>query len=423
MKEPTKKKVVMNDMVIPSKKVPPISSPQKIISPAHSEHDPVEVVYHGDQPDNRAPKKMGCAVWLVATLCGGMLTLVIGGLFSGAKLSIHTRSFSGTVDTSVTLSQAAGASLRFFTAVKTFSDKEIVTTTESVAKDAFATGTVRFFNASAKSITIPNKTRLIVVHHENDSLFYVTQAAVTVPAASKTIPGQKDIAVTALAVGRDFNQPLGDIFLEKTIPGISVRMKTSFTGGAQTSEKIIDPDTLATVSQQLILKNSNTDQLIARAQESVPSDMVVLPISLVSSVPTITTESHDDGVHVVAKRSVGLIFVKKTDMAKYLGGFINESKGVTLTMDNLEGLTITTSVLASPQTIPQTIPIRITGNGTLTGFVDAAKIKAVVLGNTRSQVKSLLSTLPEVEKVDISMVPFWRRVFPLDPTKVTVTIY
>ena len=370
------------------------------------------------------PPRVGCALWFTGIICLGLLALVIGGVIARTEVVVTPQQYTGSIDMSATLAQGgAQGDIRFYTATRSFSDEQIIPTQTVVARESRATGTVRFYNSLGQSKTIPAKTIIKSSAATGVMVAYQTKTAITVPAAKNKQSGQKEVGIVAVEAGAQANIGLNDFVLANPVPGILIRSTTEMTGGAQGSDKIADPALVATARETLGQSLSISDEMVQRLKEELPKDMIVLPITFVDTVPVITLESnHEDGVHVVARKAVTVIMVKRVDLARLIGDRLSAPKGESLTISSLEGLTVASSALASPQSVPQTLSIRITGSARVIGAFDSYSVPVSIKGLSKTEARSIILAHPEVETVDIHMIPFWRRILPLDAEKISVTV-
>lgn len=392
-------------------------------------HDPQEeevdeIIENSPRTFVQEPPRVGCALWFTGIICLGLLALVIGGVIARTEVVVTPQQYTGTVDIATTLTQTnTQGAIRFYTATQSFSDKQVIPTQTVVARESRATGTVRFYNSLGQSKTIPAKTIIKSSTATGVMVAYQTKTAITVPPAKNKQPGQKDVGIIAVDVGAQANIGLNDFVLANPLPGILIRSVTEMTGGAQGSDKIADPVLVASARETLGQNLSITEEMVQRLKEELPKDMIVLPITFADTVPVITLESnHEDGVHVVARKAVTIIMVKRGDLARLIGDRLNAPKGELLTISSLDGLSIASGALASPQDIPQTITIRITGTANIMGAIETYNVPVNLKGLSRVEARNAVLARPEVASVDIHMTPFWRRILPLDAEKISVTV-
>jgi hypothetical protein len=127
-------------------------------------------------------------------------------------------------------------------------------------------------------------------------------------------------------------------------------------------------------------------------------------------------------VHIIANQTIAIILVDKKDIARKIGDALNAPDGMKLTIDNFDGLTVTTNSISSNLPIPDTIQVRITGTGLVKGMVESDQIIAQVKGSYRKTVRNLLSETPEIDTFKITMRPFWRRSLPSSTDDISVNV-
>lgn len=371
-----------------------------------------------------SPQKVGCALWFVIGVCAIILAITIGGLLASARIEVTSTTFSGTVDTSVVLSQELyQGGIRFFTATQTFSEEAVVPAETSVGRDTYASGRIRFYNTTAQKKVLPAKTKVTSAKRDGTMVRYQTKNTITIPAAQGKIPGQQEVVITAEQPGSDANLGPNDFLLVVPVAGVTARSVSDITGGVSSSDKVADIALVNQAQNHLIQTSPVSTDLITRMKEEVPEEMVVLPVTFADATPSISIESqHADGVHVVARKTITITMVRRGDLARFLGDRLRVPKNQQLMVDTLEGLSLVTGTLASASSIPTTMNVRISGNAMLRGFVDSEAIKQKVAGLSKAEAKTWLASVPEISQFTIHTMPFWRTILPLDLEKITVKV-
>lgn len=366
-------------------------------------------------------KRSGCVLWFIAIICVIALVVGIGGLFTEATITIAPKTFEGTIDMTLPLSQTkTPTGVSFATATKTFTEEVVVPATGISDKETYATGTVRFYNSTSASKTI-QKGSVIISSTQKE---YKTVKNITIPAIKGKTPGQSDVQVTAMVAGAESNNDLDDFVFQKpgkATTGITIRSVTAITGGAIGKDALADPAAINQAGETLKAKFSNSEILMKRMAEEIPDTTMVLPVVFPTSTPVVTTEAnHTDGVHVIAKETVVIILVDKSEIARALGNNLQAPEGIKLTLNSFEGLTVTTSSISANLPIPTTIQVRITGTTTVTGSIDESQIVTKIRGSYRTTAKKVLSENLEIDSFQIRMRPFWRRTLPSQPDDISV---
>ena len=373
---------------------------------------------YGDKPKTR----FGCVVWIIAIIAIAALVLAVGGLFTHASVSITPKTFSGTVDDSIALSQTRSETdIQVGVVTKDFQSEVVIPATGQSAADAKAAGTVRFYNATSSAKKIPAGTELV----SSKQISYTTIKTITIPKQkSASIPGQVDGSISAVNAGDSGNDSLDDFAFAKPAPaekGITIHGVTAISGGASGNESAADPSVLDQAKKTVAANLSDQESLVARLSQELPDNAIALPLVIPLADPTVTVDgTHAGEVHVIAHRTVSTFIVDKSAIAQALVAGLSVPDGTHVTMNSFDGLTVTSSDVAQSGAIPQVIHIRITGTATLLGDVDLAQIKSQILGLSRSKTRTLLNSIPEISSYTLSVTPPWRRLLPTDASQISV---
>ena len=367
----------------------------------------------------------GCLLWSVITLAIIGLVIGVGGLFAHADVVLVPRVWTGPVDAFVTLSQVRmQKTVMMGTATKTFTQEEIVPAVSVSAQESPATGIVRFYNAGTSPRTLENGTTIIAAR---TGAAYAVTKAVSLPAAKGKIPSQVDVAVNSIKTGTDQNDGLDDFSFSSTrmkdFPLVTIHGVTPLAGGSGLKDAVADPTALADAEARVTASFADTETLVRRMSEELPADTIVIPIPFPAAAPSVVTEaSHPDGVHVIAREAVTVMLVSRTDIAAALAGDLSVPAGVPVTLDSFDGLTVTTDDRVAGSNAPQQVHVRITGTGTLKGVARTGVSTAQLAGDTRKQIRDVFTQNPAIASVDIHMTPFWRRILPLDASKISIKV-
>ncbi len=420
------KKKIMSDMVASTRRKKLEPSEKKEIVTAIAKHEPVRdtIIQQPESP------QIGCSLVLLLPVCIIAITLVVGGLFSGARVVATPKQWKGNIDVSTTLVLGASQdskNIPFFTATKKVTKSVTVPAAFTAAKETYAEGTVRFYNTTKKAQTIPSGSKMTLAKIEGtdsvSQIIYTTQTAIKVPTGTEKQPGQKDVVIRAVNPGSASNAEPTDFSLLKEIPGIVIRSVTAISGGATALDRAPAPEVL--LETQAVLKESfDADAvLIRRVVEEIPDSMTPLPVSFVSQQPQFDIRaSGDNAVEVVATKDVVITFARKTDLARLLSPQLGVPSEQVVTLNDLSGLTVTTTALGSAENIPKILPIRATGEITVFGKSDAAEIINKIKGKSKKEAKQDMVKMQAFETITIHSTPFWRRILPLDAEKISVTI-
>jgi hypothetical protein len=194
-------------------------------------------------------------------------------------------------------------------------------------------------------------------------------------------------------------------------------------GGTGQNELIADPELIMQAKKELQGSVIDEGVISNRLAEELPEDFIKLPLQIPASIPVITVESnHSDGVHVVARRSITIAMVKKKQLAQIIAKNMGADTDRQMTLDSFEGMTVVAGSLGTLPNQTKELPLRITGQAIIYGFVDTDSIKANILEKTKKQTKEFLANSKEIDSVTIRMTPPWRNVMPKDSKNISFLI-
>ena len=461
---PRKNKRIISDMVAPSKKKPIMSDTQlkeknfsrsEIVQPKPIKHiqnipthsDYAEKIIEENYEDmenleedyspvessrlqnidmdsvmRQSRNYGGCLLWFISIICAIAIILGIGGLFAHAQVTITQKTWTGQVSQNIILAQnPSPGQIAFATETQTFTDAVVIPATGTSSTSSKATGIVRFYNATSSAKTIPTGTILL----SSKNISYATMKKITIPAQKGKIPGQIDAKVTASAVGSDANDGPDDFTFSsaKNFAGITAHSTTSLSGGSSANTQTADPVSVSAAEVQIAQYFTDPAVFITRMQNEIPDTMIVLPIQIVPAAPTITTDgTQTDGVHVDGSESITILLVSKSDIANTLGTTLQVPQNVKITLPSFNNIMVTTATALAANAVPQTMTIHAAGNATVIGSIDPKKVKVAMIGITRKQARAILDITPEIQTYTIKLAPFWRHIFPTNPSKISITI-
>ncbi len=384
-----------------------------------------DILGHSSRSLTPPRKSGGCLLWVVIAAAIIGLIIGVGGLFAHAEVVLVPKVWTGPVDAFVTLSQVRAAkTVMMGTATKTFTQEEVVPAVSVSSQESPATGTVRFYNAGTVSRTLESGTTIIAA---KTGAAYTVTKTVSLPASKGKTPSQVDVTVNSLKTGADQNEGLDDFTFSiarvKDFPLVTIHAVTPMTGGSSLKDAVADPSAVADATARVVASFADTTILVQRMSEELPVDMVVVPVPFPASTPSVTTEAgHPDGVHVVAREAVTVLLVPRSDIAAALAADLAVPAGIPVILKSFEGLTVTTNDIVSGQSIPHQVQIRITGTATVTGKAATGISVIQLVGSTRKQIRDVFTQNPAIASVDIHMTPFWRRILPLDASKISIKV-
>ncbi len=356
---------------------------------------------------------------IVALGCLVALGITIGNLFLNASLVVIPKHAQGSLDALITFSNTDSGGTPFATATKIFKKEEIVPATGKIVVAAAANGTVRFYNSLPTKKTVPKGTSILSA----DKVIYTTDKAVSLPAGSTKKPASSDVTVHATEAGSQGNRGLDDFTFAtptKALQGITIRSVTPLVGGARGDDAVADQGSIDSAKEQLLTAWPDQRVLMERVGSMIPRSMIMLPVALsTGSVETHTEADHGDGVHVVATQTVQVILVDRVELGRKIADALGASKDIRFEPVSLEGLSFSGVSLTEGGS---TLQVHISGPVDLQGSIDPVLIRGKVPGMSKSQVKALLATFPEIDHATVAVMPPWRRLLPLDPGRIGIKV-
>lgn len=364
-----------------------------------------------DKP--RDPKKYFYVGGVVAVIA---LAVVISSVFHSVKVSVTPKMLITDVNVGLSAKKNAGGADLSFTPL---SIKKVGSVTvkasgeEQVEKKA--SGTIVIYNDySTASQRLIKNTRF----QTPEGLIFRIDQSVTVPGKKGTIPGSVEAVVYADEAGEKYNVGLKDF----TIPGFkgdprytafTARSKPSapLSGGFSGVMKVVsDADRKA--AQTEIEKNLRAE-LLREAEASLSPDSVFFDNGyLITFNPLPQENLSDDQVTIREEGTIsGFVFDKEALSMFTARALIKDYKNEPILIENVTDLIFTPKKEIHPATDNE-VSFALSGNAEFVWTYDGNLLKESLVGLSRDEIAPVIKEFPMIEKVDISMSPFWRRSFP-----------
>lgn len=342
--------------------------------------------------------------------------------FSSAKVNVTPSSATAAVQSSFTATESTGElPYEIVTAQKIASQTVKGSGTKTV--NSSASGPITIYNTQAKSQKLIANTRFATTA----GLIFRIHQAVTVPAGSASKPGSVKVTVYADKAGDSYNVAPTSF----TIPGFAgtpqasqvyARSSVAMTGGASGTIPVID----SAVENQarMALSSALAPELAATIKDQIPAGYILLPGSATTTFENLapTPSSTTGMVDVKEQGTITAVIFPTSALAKAVANTVTglgyQGEPVTL----LPASTLQLSAQALPEPGAASFTFTLTGNASLAYTVDPTRIAAAVAGKTRSAAEVALTNYPEVKRAVIILRPFWRQVFPQDPSAISVTV-
>ncbi len=374
----------------------------------------------------RKPKKKRIIFF---SLLGIFLALLyIGGMqFTRAKVIVEERVIPFTLDNTiveVTHETETDQTRLSFQTMKV--DSEIhreIFGSELKQVTGKAKGAVVFFNEySASPQTIKMSTRLTATNGKT----YITQATAIVPGytidkkTKKKTPGTSaSVSVIATDAGASYNSQGTSL----TINGFSgakkqqlyARSVGAFTGG--------ESGMMHTVSDaerpQLIesLKTQLSERLRRETRAQIPNTLVTYPDLQFISINTDSLGLTGEGVRFSAKISGSMtsyLISRKLLEQSIAKEVLKDNPYTSVVIPDIETLSVVpeSAIPTAPDKIPETISIKITGEGKMIAQIAPETVRTALIGARRRDFAARMASFAEIQNARFSLYPFWSPFFP-----------
>ncbi len=296
-------------------------------------------------------------------------------------------------------------------------------------KDKKAKAVIRVFNKHKpeKALTLIKGTRLFSVPGE---LIYRATAGFTIPQAKtidgKFTPGYIDVEVEADQAGENYNLSSA-IF---SVPGLSgteyyssiwAETINPITGGFKSEVSMVlqkDIDNAKAAFENEFLAKGKEE-----LKKSIPANYVFFEENFVSEISSMAL-SVKAGEEVASFTVSGKIkteteVFRKEDVEALL---TNSIKNLTSETKKLVPGSLSYEILEKKSKGNDGLELKISFTGKTYWLPDNAFLLQNILGKNRDYATSLLEGLPEVERVEIKLTPFWKFSNPNDKDRVEIKL-
>jgi hypothetical protein len=352
------------------------------------------------------PPARGGVLWLLSGIALIVLIVTITSLFTKATITLALQESVIPVDMPITLyAEPSDGQIAFKTAKITDKQATLVTTTNKQSVATAASGTVKLFSTSAKPITIPSGSQLI----SSEKKVFTTKSKVVIPAGSVNKPGSVEVVVSAAVAGSDSNIKLDDLKLP-AFPSVIARTTSEITGGISGDQFILSEPELIAAKAKLdsIIKASNPAAFLAN---QIPANFM-LPESLLQvSDITYKTESKNDGVSVIAERTITGNMIDKETFHQFLINQLPESEREFMKVhsDSAISFSLTPS---SNEIDNSTLQIQAKGSFIARAQFDETTGRTAIARVKKTAANTILRELPGVVSSDLQLFPPWASRLP-----------
>jgi hypothetical protein len=290
---------------------------------------------------------------------------------------------------------------------------------------SMAKGKVVFFNEySTKPQTVKAKTTLTASNGKK----YQTTTAVTVPGYTlkgkvKTAGISTATAIVATAVGPTYNTTGSTFSVAGWGKSLYAQSSGAVTGGEDgVSHSVTDAergDVIATLQSQL------TERLKRETRTQIPDNLIAYPNLQVPSIDANATELRGDSVKFPAtmKGTMTTYLISRDAFETAIANHVlNDHTYPHVSIPSIGDLTVTpiTALPADPKHTPDSIRIRVSGEGVIITKAPLDTIRQTLIGSRKKLFGSFINTIPEVDSAEYHFYPFWAPFFPHTESWITV---
>ena len=387
-----------------------------------------------DSFQEKSPRR-GFPSWVIALLVIVIFTgTLIGGslFFRGVSVVIEPRTDAVTITADGEAFRVAGSgTLAFETIVFEASESvKIPATGEEVVSER-ASGKITIYNDFSTS---PQRLIRNTRFESPSGLVYRIQEPVTVPGKTTSGPGSIEVTVYADGVGERYN--IGRTTF--TLPGLSGSPQfesiyaESFApmyGGFEGRRATVDSVTEATARAGL--QDTLRGKLEAGILSQVKEGYTLVPggtflsfhnESALEAPLTGTVEIREGGKAVapIFETKALAAFIAERTLGEY-GGGAAVYRGQPVTLDSLGSLSL--SVKGTDDLLTrEVLQFTLSGQTTILWEIEVPAIQGAIAGKNTEDVEGILSGNHAVQKVKVTLRPFWESTLPENGADIPVTV-
>ncbi len=429
------KKNVLEDMVrvkrerikMEEPKVVHVSRPENKIK--HEENEFREEFINQSEkipPKNTRTSSSKNRLLFVAFLCLIGLFFAVSILFWKATIIVHPKIGEFTLNTKLLAAKDPSISnLPFELVVISGVEEGRVKTGEEQEYNDVAEGVAVLYNLYS---TIPQKIAVDTRLEGSNGKIYKTREATTIPPITfDGFPGAVEVTIYANEAGEEYNSPPLDfkILGFKGTPKYESfygRSKTAIQGGLKGRLRTVsEVNKAATFSS---LETTLKAKLFKKISDQIPEGFVLFPGAVsfrVEEEKVIPSVGEESEVSVSGTLS-GMLF-KEDDLTKKIAEMLlPEYDGSELYVENINNLKFTFSAAENLFWDSDKASFTLSGNVKLIWKVAGESIIPEVIGKKKSDMEKVLLEHPNIESLDLSIRPFWKKTLPIESKNIEVRV-
>lgn len=368
-------------------------------------------------------------------IAGGVILLIvflIWAIFFAPRATVVIS--AETSPTEVKTSVAIGPSLTTDAEASTLKSVA-VQDKQSQTVEFAATGTKDVGTKATGSVILSNCASRDAVSFDagtavsSGGMNYFMNTSVTVPGGRSSSafgscdrPGTATVAVTAEAVGQEYNLAANSSFQVAGGAGVTASNGSALSGGEKREIKIVTQGDVNKAKEQLVaqkgddaknkLKSKFDDNttIIDDSFQSVPADPQV--------APAIGQEAADGKAKLTSEVTYSMSGVEKAELSKYLQAALEK------TIDKDEQRVYEdgadTAKMTDFKSTNGNTTVTLTATGQVGPKINDDDIKERVKGKNFGEIQSDLKSIEGVNDADVKFWPFWVNTVPNDTSKITI---
>ena len=386
--------------------------------------------YEYDEPVKRSKKVLYISIGLLVFA----LFFGISALFKSAEIRITPKNEVSILDENFKATKNAstnnGLGFQVVTTVKDV-EKKISATDEQMVEKKAQGKIVVYNNYSTQPQSLIKTTRF----ETPEGLIFRATENIVVPGIQvkngKNVAGSVEVSVEADKPGTEYNVSLKDFTIVgfKGTPKYTkfyARSKTEMSGGFSGLQKTVSKETIDKIDKELevLLK----DSLLKEITSQIPENFVLYQNSIsyklesTNQVNVASSENTANSV-ILKKKGVinGIIFDKGSLSRAIVQKLLPDAVDNVIKITNLDNLNFTFVPENSfDPNSTSLLNFNLKGEANFVWVFDENKLKSELLGMSKKNAITIISTYNTIKEAGIETNPFWNQTIPEDPNKVTL---
>ena len=370
-------------------------------------------------------------LWSISVISIIALMVTLGNIFSVATLTVTPQSQKVTINLDLVAKPKTVTGELSYNSLALVRDKEeIVPADGEKPVESRSSGRIVIYNSYSTS---PQRLVKNTRFETPEGLIYKIADSVTVPGRKnldeQNIPGSVEALVYGETAGEEYNIGLTDF----TIPGFKSnterfnsfygRSKTPMTGGKIGTEKVVSNEKM--IQAKARLESSLTQELLAEAKKLAPETSVFYDTAYRVDFEPVLSGAVVKGNNVaIRERAYFTAFLIKRDelVRAVADNVLDGSKENLVDIINVDGLDMEMKTKGKySATSVGPIEFNLKGEAVLVWRFDEGSLKSDLIAKSKSGLGDIVSKYPAIVKADVTIRPFWKRVFPSNPSKIGIS--